>query len=807
MLGVITAAGLVLVSASLCGCALWRACGLRAAPTAAPAGGLALVLILAAVGIRLPGRANVAAALVGLAVLAALAALWRMRLTPRLGLPLWAWIMAAAVLAVALIPFGASGRVGILGVGTNDDMTEHLLAAWALQGPHADVLSKLVHSGYPIAPHALAAAIASVTGISLEQAFMGIIVAVPALLALAAAGLISVLCERVGEPFPPPPPIAIALAGALAGVCYLQSAFLAQASFKEPLQSVFVIAFAAAVLSGRDVTGWTARRHTHVIGIPAAVLASGSVYVYSYPGLAWIGGTLVIWTVMLTAVRQRRAPRTWRVPRNWRVPAVALVVFGVLLIPEIPRLIAFAGSGYNRETAHVFGNLPRALPPREALGIWPRLDFRFDVSVGSPAGIAGLVALAALIVCLIRAVVRREAMLPIVFGVAAALYGVNALRSPYSAAKTMTILAPIVTIILGREALRLLAERPPPASLRTGAIAVLTVLLGWGAYSDLEVLRDAPVGPRAHPDELSALRARIGNQPTLFLGADDFIHWELRGTNLATPPAPLYTTKVVPLRLSKAHQDPRRRVLRSVHTTLNRFAGVGLAFDFDSIPASVLDRFTYAILPRSGYRSTPPRNWHLVLTGTSYELWHRSGRTPPHETLTEVDNPGAILDCRVGSLRRIAAQRGTAMVRGRPVVGEPAAWRGQIGYAGAAAHQTLRLGRGRWVIALQYAASVPITVIGPGLHATLPAAIEPRGPYWLVGTVTVTRRHPTRITVRYDRLPWLGRVLGAFGLTRAPTPTGLRALGRITASPAPVVDRRVPLDRACGRYIDWYVTG
>ena len=125
----------------------------------------------------------------------------------------------------------------------------------------------------------------------------------------------------------------------------------------------------------------------------------------------------------------------------------------------------------------------------------------------------------------------------------------------------------------------------------------------------------------------------------------------------------------------------------------------------------------------------------------------------------------------------------------------------------SAAHQTLRLGRGRWVIALQYAASVPITVIGPGLHATLPAAIEPRGPYWLVGTVTVTRRHPTRITVRFDRLPWLGRVLGAFGLTRAPTPTGLRALGRITASPAPVVDRPVPLDRACGRYVDWYVTG
>jgi hypothetical protein len=759
------------------------------------------VLVLAAVGIRLPGRASVAAGLVGLAVLVAIVALWRMKARPRLGLPVWAWALAAAVMAIALIPFGASGRAGILGVGTNDDMTEHLLAARALQGPHADVLSKLVHSGYPIAPHALVTAIASATGISLEHAFMGLVVAVPALLALAAAGLISVLCERLGEPFPPPPPLTLALVGALAGVCYLQSAFLAQASFKEPLDTVFVIAFAAALLSGRDVTGWTAQRHTHVIGIPAAVLASGSVYVYSYPGLAWIGGTLVIWGAVLIASRQ------WRAPRNWRVPAIALVAFGLLVAPEIPRLIAFAGSGYNRETAHVFGNLPRALPPREVLGIWPRLDFRFDVSVGSPAGIVGLVALAALIVCLIRAIVRREAMLPILFGVAAVLYGINALRSPYSAAKTMTILAPIVTIILGREALRLLAERPPPASLRTAAIAGLTVLLGWGAYSDLEVLRDAPVGPLAHGDELSALRARIGTHPTLFLGADDFIHWELRGANLATPPAPLYTTTVVPLRLSKAHQDPRLRTLRGVHTTRNRFAGVGLAFDFDSIPASVLDGFTYAILPRSGYRSMPPRNWHPVTAGRSYELWRRTGRTPAHQTLTEVDNPGAILDCHVRSLRRIAAKRGTAMVRGRPVVGEPTAWQGRIGYAGSAAYQTLMLGRGRWVIALQYAASVPITVVGPGLHATLPASIEPRGPYWLVGTVTIRRRHRTRITVRFASLPWLGRVLGAFGLTRAPIPTGLRALGRITASPAPIVDRPVPLDRACGRYVDWYVTG
>lgn len=715
-------------------------------------------------------------------------------------MPLWAWAMAVCVVLVALIPFGASGRAGILGVGTNDDLSEHLLAASALQGPHSDIVSKLVHAGYPIAPHALVAAIASVTGISIEHAFMGLLVAVPALLALAAAGLISALCERLGEPFRPPPPVALALAGALAGVCYLQSAFLAQASFKEPLQSVFLVAFAAALLSASDLTDRTARRHVPVIGIPAAVLAAASVYVYSYPGLAWIWATLAAWTATLVVGRRCRS-------RSWPIAAVAAGVFLVVIAPEVPRIIDFARSGYNHETTHVFGNLPRALPPREVLGIWPRLDFRFDVSVGSPAGIAGLVAFAALVLCLLRSIRRREAMLAILFGVAATLYGVNALRSPYSAAKTMTILAPIVTIILAREAVRLVAERPRRISIRTGAVALLAILLGWGAYSDLEVLRDAPVGPQSHADELALIRARIGQQPTLFLGADDFIHWELRGANVATPPAPLYATTVVPLRLSKAQQDPRLRKLRGTLVTLNRFAGLGLAFDFDSIPAPVLNSFTYAILPRSGYRSTPPRNWHLIAQGRSYELWMRRGPTPVRGTLTEVDNPGATLDCRVPAQRRLSERRGTAMVRGTPVVGEPTGWRGRIGYTGQAAYQRLALRPGRWLISLQYAGTVPVTVIGPGLRASLPAAIEPRGPYWLVGPVSVHSRRATRLTVRYARLPWLGRILGAFGLTRAPTPTGLRPLGRITASPAPVVDHAVPLGRACGRYVDWYVMG
>src|SRR5207248_11205283 len=97
-------------------------------------------------------------------------------------------------------------------------------------------------------------------------------------------------------------------------------------------------------------------------------------------------------------------------------------------------------------------------------------------------------------------------------------------------------------------------------------------------------------------------------------------------------------------------------------------------------------------------------------------------------------------------------------------------------------------------------------VRGPGLRRTLPANLEPLGPYWSVGTIRIARPGRVRIVVSFRPLPRLGRLLGARGLTRAPTPTGLKALGRVTAAPAPVRDATVPLRQACGRYVDRYRT-
>ncbi len=84
----------------------------------------------------------------------------------------------------------------------------------------------------------------------------------------------------------------------------------------------------------------------------------------------------------------------------------------------------------------------------------------------------------------------------------------------------------------------------------------------------------------------------------------------------------------------------------------------------------------------------------------------------------------------------------------------------------------------------------------------MPANLDYRGsvPYYPVGELTVRRRGPVRFSIQEDSPPTLGRLLG----TKAEA-----HLGAIAASPAgaggPIpgeAERVVPLDHACGRYLD-----
>src|SRR5690349_4012321 len=142
----------------------------------------------------------------------------------REGLP-----VAIVIALVLAIPFAISGRWGLLGVGFNNDLGLHLAwAEWLRSGfgPAAD-------PGYPLGPHGLAVATATVPGIGLGQAFLGEIVAIGVMTGLTALGALRGMS-----------PGRRTLAAVLVALPYLAASYYAQAAFKETAEALLVLAFA-----------------------------------------------------------------------------------------------------------------------------------------------------------------------------------------------------------------------------------------------------------------------------------------------------------------------------------------------------------------------------------------------------------------------------------------------------------------------------------------------------------------------------------------------------------------------------------
>ena len=133
------------------------------------------------------------------------------------------------VALVLSIPFAVSGRWGIIGVGFNNDLGLHLAwAEWLRSG-----LGPAPEAGYPLGPHALAAAIAALPGIGLGQAFVGEIFAIGILTALVTLTAL----DDLG-------PARRVLAAVLVAIPYLGASYFAQGAFKETGEALFVLAFA-----------------------------------------------------------------------------------------------------------------------------------------------------------------------------------------------------------------------------------------------------------------------------------------------------------------------------------------------------------------------------------------------------------------------------------------------------------------------------------------------------------------------------------------------------------------------------------
>ena len=182
-LGTLFAAVGLIGASTAVGGGILAACGRREWSWTAPAVGLGAVTVIAWWAVRLPGHGWTAfgAVLAAAAVGAALAVLRLdgLRAAARDGLP-----VAAAALLAGFIPFAAEGHFGVLGTGFNVDMSQHLFAADWLTDPSRSAPG-LYEQGYPLGPHALAAAAEAVSG-QLTTAFSGITIAVVVIAALTA---------------------------------------------------------------------------------------------------------------------------------------------------------------------------------------------------------------------------------------------------------------------------------------------------------------------------------------------------------------------------------------------------------------------------------------------------------------------------------------------------------------------------------------------------------------------------------------------------------------------------------------------
>lgn len=771
----------------------------------APAYGLAALLVVAGLAIRLPGHAVTAAVALSVIVLASAAYAFRRVEITREDLVAAAPVLAVTILAAGL-PFAIAGHVGILGAGlVNDDMASHLIIADYIADP-AGVVPSFVRGGYPTGPHALVAAIAEGTGAGLVEVFAGLSLALAALLGVAALGALQ------GLPRWP------RVAGAcLVALSYLGAAYLAQGAFKEPLLALLVLGFGLALADlvglrregvqasaaptpraerpesgairpqkGRSANGGprTAGPHPLLRVLPLAVIAAGVVFSYSLPGLLWLGavGVVVVAARVLLVRPRPKLPEGWG--RRFAPYALGgLVVLAVATAGEWSRIGDFTRlEALNPDRfGSQLGNLRGSLSPLEVLGIWPAGDFRTAAEDASLPTIAfylgatvGLLAFGAGLVRSLRG--ERPELAAIALAALAAWAFLAVVGSPYVAAKGLAVAAPLVIAVA---AWGTLGSRGP-------MLALGVVLALGAAASSFLVLRQSPVGPLAHANSLDEIRDAVRDEDVLFLGRDDFIGWELRGSGEITG----VVTNFYDV------EDARPRFKKG--------EGGGEKFDVDVLFPRQLDRFRYVLATAGGPASqVPPRFVEAVRT-RDYVLYERTGATGKRVTLDEGTQVGATLDCSRDP--RIAERSGQAVIwEPPPVIGETGEWTpDDQPVDGSPSVQRLELPEaGEWLISLEYDSRRPLRVVSEELRLdeTVPANLDFRGetPTFPVAEVSVDARTEAEVSVEPEKPNALARLLGA------PNEAHLRSL---TATPLdPEAIRRVPLADACGEYVDWYRPG
>jgi hypothetical protein len=790
MIGTYASAALICAVSLLVGRAVLSLAGRDEWSWLEPAVGFGAVLTVTGLLARAPGHGT--SSTLGLAALVVVAALvvWRFDYRApgawREGVP-----VAIVVLLVLAIPFAVSDRWGLLGVGFNNDLGLHLAwAEWLRSGfgPAPD-------PGYPLGPHGLAVAIAAVPGIALGQAFLGEIVAIGVLTGLTALGALRDLTA-----------VRRTVGAAMVAVPYLAASYYAQGAFKETAEALLVLAFAIwLTMPGVLPVAW---RNRLLFALPGLAIAGGIFFSYSFAGIAWPAAILILWSLTLPAVRSALRPRA--LLRFLLRPATLLalaILAGIAVLVTLVGPFGFAHSFNKVAGSNTYG----PVSPLEALGIWPAANYRLDAAGGAGLpGLAGAIAILALLAGVAWWVNRREATIPIALGAGALLYLASLPTSgDYSQAKALIIIAPLAMLVAirpllwefprvgsrGRSRRTNSGEGPPPtlprsgsAVLRVGWALLAVAFVGGAVYSSFLVLRDAPVGPPGHGAELRAFLPILHGQPVLYAGQDRYAAYELLGADTHVPLVEFPDPEVA--------NNPEKPF-----DTGDSYSPI----DFDSFSRGTLDRFPYVITSRAAWNSQAPPNFKRVAVTPSYVLWKRTGPTPEdRHVLLEGTESGAYAGCEAPEVRILLANRGRAGLFPDAVIGQKASWdNGSILGTGSETSQSLRLPAGAWNLSLQYFAPFDLTLSAPGFEEPLQAALDGQRP----NTISLGNNGQFWPAGRYEskggKVRFTITTAGATTLQSLSGYDGKTYVGELVAVPAKP-HRIVPLSQACNSWIDWY---
>lgn len=750
MVAILLSAAVTCLVALFLGQAALRLAGVREWSWLAPAVGLSVAMLIATPAPHIPGRCTTVAILLGALALAA--AVWCLR-SPQHRPPPFGLLAALPVALLALVPFLAAGRGGILGVTVNNDMAVHL--SW-VEGYLSPLVAEVfpLPRDYPLGPHAFAALLSRGLGTDAALAFSGFTLALP----LVNAWTVLAAAQRA-------PWLAKTVAATVAGMPFLVAAYYGQGSFKE-------VALAGLVLAVALYMGGFGPRLERGRWIPIAVLTAGIISAYSPAGLPWVAAILGLSLAGQLAIRAwrrqlRELPRIAR--RELPAIGIGLAILVVALLPQFQRMWEFIalreGSGI---PVGDLGNLVGRLPGWEALGVWDSADYRLPASSAFVGGTWSYFVIALVLFGAVWAFRRGRWLLPLAAAAAMVIWKVfDQSQSPYVTAKALVIASPLLLMV----AMLPLVDRDPSRRLSWYWIPIsllgLVLFLRVGV-DDLRALRFSPVGPTDHARQMISFRPLIAGKPTLVLGDDEFIMWEMAGAKSRA--FALAATPQVPLRPEKEWE-------------------YGDAIDFDTVPASALNEYTWIVAPRDAASSAPPRQLRLVRSTEAFQLWKRVGRIPERSILAEGEWPGAVFDCDEANNRAILEAGGLAAVRRRPVVAPVGS-----AAAGGTMSVSLDLPAGSWVLHAPYTSHLPVDVRGPGLRTVLPANLHRPGPRLPIGRLTIRGQRPISLSFRVED-------------TVLAPPTAGATFDHVIATPIEEAQRVVPIARACGRYVDWYRTG